>query len=164
MGKYFQKNLRKHRLSLALCNTGLISIGNDMSGGAGWSHLETCQSPACSVLTCLWQHRAHAAGTHLRAPLGHPRSRKLKLLSFPVASQRAAAGPCSQASPRTPVPSPAPGSSPGHLQRKGLTLEQHRNSSCQMAISGSPTPSRQLHREENQTKANTKLKYRIAEL
>lgn len=70
------------------------------------------------------------------ALLGHPRSRKLKLSSFPVASQRAAAGPRSQASPRTPVPSPAPGSSPGHLQRKRLTLEQHRNSSCQKAISG----------------------------
>lgn len=99
-----------------------------MSGGADWFQLERCHNPACSVLTSLWQHRSHRGGTstHLRAPLGHPRSRKLKLSSFPVASQRAAAGLCSQASPRTPVPPPAPGSSAGHLQGKGPILEQHK--------------------------------------
>lgn len=123
MGKYFQRNLRKHRLSLPLYSTGVVS------GGMMSQPRLLC--PRLPVA-------AQTAGpiTHLRAPLGHPQSHKLKLSSFPVASQRAAAGLHSQASPHTPVPSPAPGSAPGHLQRKGLTLEQHRNSSCQMAISG----------------------------
>lgn len=166
MGKYFEKILRKHRLSLALCSIGLVSMTwNDMPRGAGCSHLERYHSPGCSVLTCLWQHKVQAAGTstHLRAPLSHPGSRKLKLSSFPVASQRAAAGPCSRASPRTPVPSPAPGNSPGPLQTKGLRLEQHRNPAAKRPLqaarpaASSPTPSGSC-REENQTKANTELK------
>lgn len=147
MGQCFQRNLGKHRLSLALCSTGQVSIRNDMSGGAGWFQLEKCHSPACSVLTCLWQHRAYTGGasTHLRAPLGHPHSRKLKLSSFPVACQGAAARLHSQASPRTPGPAPAPGSSAGHLQGKGLILEQHRNSSCQKATSGGLSCSQLTH-------------------